>query len=150
MRKHCHSSGVASIADACQTPRWSLVNGGAQIRQAYKQALGKAVCGSVVCRAATSKRHASVDKRLPVRQQKFNFSHVGFVRNLALTQRPFSFGGFLGQDMTGMRFSEYNFSGTGFPEPFCCSSVCFNFWHLKYYLPYYLHVQKISHPIRER
>ena len=48
---------------------------------------------------------------------------------MVLSQRPFSLGGLLRQNMVGSGFSIDEFAGAGLFKPLGCSAIRFYFWH---------------------
>jgi len=54
---------------------------------------------------------------------------IGLVNDSAFAQRPFAFGCFFGQNMTGTGFVVDNFPGAGFAKSFGCSPIRFYLWH---------------------
>ena len=68
---------------------------------------------------------------LAVGQQPFNFFHVSGGSHLIQSERTFSLGGLLGQDVAGVGFSELEFPGAGFFEPLGSRSTGLNLRHFK-------------------
>jgi hypothetical protein len=79
-------------------------------------------------------RHAT--DALPVGQQQPQFTHIGFINNLALAQRTFPLPRFLRQNVTGMGFIENKLTGARLFKPLRCRPVGFDFWHAYVSLSY--------------
>jgi len=81
-------------------------------------------------------RARRVPDALPVGQQQPQFTHIGFVNNLALAQRTFPLPRFFRQNVAGMGFIIDKLAGARLFKPLCCRTVGFDFWHAYISLSY--------------